>query len=140
MQEIFVDSNSLDELTMVIEDILSKRKTVCINDGLFSASNLIIKIRLCAKGLDKSDPNQKEMFVIDLSELNEPISEISKMFHVLENNPSSLSLDTLICQQIFEKLRKANIFRVMTFLKHKPKASADQSEYTRRLMEFIDSL
>lgn len=117
MQEIYVDSNCLDELQLVIQDIFIRRKRVFVNgqDAYFS-SHLIMKIRICLKNLDETDPNQKEIILIDLSEINEPIQSLQNMFTTLESNTTSFSLETRICQQVFEKLRRMSKFKILSFI------------------------
>ena len=140
MQEIFVDSDSLDELTLVIEDIFSKRKYVTINNQAVTASNLIMRMRIVRDDHDQTDSDQNNfdnlLVLVDLSELNEPIDDITKMFLTLENCSDSLSLDTRICQHIFEKLRNASVFRLLTFVNSAEGNNSVSHEYTQKLKDF----
>ena len=96
MQEIYVDSDSLEELIMVIEDVFAKRKTVQVKNEVFTMSHLLMKVRITDKADDDSYQNQREIVLIDLSELNEPIEPLTEMFHILGTNERSLSIDTRI--------------------------------------------
>lgn len=103
MQEIFVDSDSLEELIMVIEDVFAKRKIVQVKSEVFTMSHLLMRIRIAGQSNDDSYPNQREIILIDLSELNEPIEALTEMYHTLTSNERSLTIETRICQTIFEK-------------------------------------
>lgn len=118
MQEIYVDSDSLKELIMVIEDIFNKRKTIPCQNKVLNNSNLTMRIRIWDKSENDSEVSFKELVLIDLSEINEPLKDMFSMFESLDSSISSLSLDTRICQQIFEKLRKSNTFKLLTFLEN----------------------
>jgi hypothetical protein len=142
MQEIYIDSDSLDELQLVIQDIFSKRKRVYVNgQEAYFSSHLIMKVRICMKNLDETDPNQKEIILIDLSEINEPIEILQNMFVTLESNTNSFSLESRICQQVFEKLRKMSSFKILSFINQPnedTRISPDKSEsqYALKLIEF----
>lgn len=143
MNEIFVDTDSLEELQGVIEGLLSKRKRVfwghetsfnseCewwktkrlnfYKEGINQyappyISNAVLKIRITQNDdLEETDPEQKEIYLIDLSEYNEPISEIKKMLLTLESDISSLSLDTRVWQFVFEKWRKVDSLQLLGFI------------------------
>lgn len=123
MQEIFVDSDSLEELIMVIEDVFAKRKIVQVKSEVFTMSHLVMKIRIAEQSNDDSYQNQREIILIDLSELNEPIEALTEMYHTLASNERSLTIETRICQTIFEKNKKSSSFKLMTFINS---ASNDQ--------------
>ena len=145
MQEIFVDTDSLDELTMVIQDLFSRRKRAfCGHESAFDDSwncwnqrklnhykiishanayappyfsSVVLRVRITTQEeQEETDPDQKEIHVVDLSEYNEPIEDLKKMVLDLEASSSSLSLDTRIWQLIFEKLRKVEVFQLLSFI------------------------
>lgn len=142
MQEIYVDSNSLEELQLVIQDIFIRRKRVFIHgQEAYFSSHLIMKVRICLKNLDETDPNQKEIILIDLSEINEPIQSLQNMFTTLESNTTSFSLETRISQQVFEKLRRMSNFKILSFI-NLPNGDLNlkpnklERKYALELMEF----
>jgi len=142
MQEIFVDTDSLEELTMVIQDVYwRRRKAFWEHDHEFNDScsccqakklspyrlglnacpppywsHVIMRIRFTDNQEDESNPNEKVLYFVDLSEYNEPIDDLQDMFHTLESNITSLSLETRISQFIFEKLRMVDTFRLLSFI------------------------
>lgn len=75
-----------------------------------------MRIRFTDNQEDESNPNEKVLYFVDLSEYNEPIDDLQDMFHTLESNITSLSLETRISQFIFEKLRMVDTFRLLSFI------------------------
>ncbi|CAI2384858.1 unnamed protein product [Moneuplotes crassus] len=168
MQEIFIDTDSLEELQMVVNDLFSKRKRVfCGHEDSYDKecdccktkklnmykeginqyappyiSNVVLKIRIAQNdSQDESDPEQKEIYLIDLSEYNEPVPEIQNMLLKLESDISSLSLDTRICQFVFEKCRKVDSLHLLGFInspKDLTKIPEEVQAYTDKITEFSE--
>ena len=87
--------------------------------NVVTVSHLVTKIRVVKIDKNSSDSSECEIVVFDIWELNEPLDNIQKMFESLESNENSLSIDTRICQLIFEKLRKWNRFNLISFISSK---------------------
>ena len=90
---------------------------------------------------DGSQLSESELTLYDLSELNEPLDTLMDMYKTLESGTASLSIDTRMCQFVFDKLRKCDRFALLAFsndsLKNVNKNGQDsKSIYTRKLHEF----
>jgi len=76
MQEIWLDSDSLEELVMVVEDIVNKRQLAEIASLQYTNSTLVIRARIVRYDENDSEEQQWEITLFDLTEIDEPIEHL----------------------------------------------------------------